>query len=198
MTPRDRRPPRCRRLQGGGLIEVLVTLFIMATGLMGLAGYMVRQQGNEIEAYQRAQALLLLNDMAQRLQANRAAADDYETGTDDPLGAGMTCPTLGSGPTRAETDLRQWCDALQGASTTVGTGADARRVGAMVGARGCVEVLGPRQYLVTVAWQGPLPLTAPAVACGAGLYNGAEGSQCSGDRCRRVVTTLVRIGNLAP
>lgn len=198
MKPRKLRSSRRLHLQGGGLIEVLVTLFIMATGLMGLAGYMVRQQGNEIEAYQRSQALLLLNDMAQRLQANRAAADAYETGADDPLGAGMTCPTLGDTPTRAQTDLSQWCNALQGANTTVGTGADARRVGAMVGARGCVEVLGPRQYLVTVAWQGPLPLAAPAVACGAGLYNGAEGSQCSDDRCRRVVTTLVRIGNLAP
>jgi type IV pilus assembly protein PilV len=41
-------------------------------------------------------------------------------------------------------------------------------------------------------------LSAPpnSVACGATLYDGAAGTPCVGDLCRRVVTTLVRIATL--
>jgi type IV pilus assembly protein PilV len=66
----------------------------------------------------------------------------------------------------------------------------------MVGGRGCVEALGNGEYLVTVAWQGMAPVAAPVPACGQNLYNGAADSLCTGDRCRRVITTVVRIGNL--
>ncbi|MOA38717.1 hypothetical protein D3C78_1604290 [compost metagenome] len=68
----------------------------------------------------------------------------------------------------------------------------------MVGARGCVESLGSGEYLITVAWQGMGPISAPpaSVACGAGQYNGGTGSACSNDLCRRVVTTIVRIADL--
>ena len=65
----------------------------------------------------------------------------------------------------------------------------------MVGGRGCVEDIGPGEYLVTVAWQGLAPISAPpaSVACAAGLYDGGAGSPCIGDLCRRVVTTVVII-----
>jgi len=50
-------------------------------------------------------------------------------------------------------------------------------------------------------WQGLAPVSAPpaSIACGANLYNGAVGStssNCASDRCRRVVTTVVRIAGL--
>ena len=51
-------------------------------------------------------------------------------------------------------------------------------------------------YLITVAWQGMSLISAPAPACGKNLYNGAAGSACTGDLCRRVLTTIVRIGTL--
>jgi len=52
-----------------------------------------------------------------------------------------------------------------------------------------------------VAWQGVAPISAPraSIACGANDYNGAAGStssNCTADRCRRVVTTVVRIATL--
>jgi hypothetical protein len=37
-------------------------------------------------------------------------------------------------------------------------------LGAMVGGRGCVEDLGGDQYLVTIAWQGMGPVSAPPAA----------------------------------
>jgi type IV pilus assembly protein PilV len=180
------------RQSGSSLIEILVTILIMTVGLLGLAGFMVQQQRQDIDSHQRAQALLLLNDASQRLQSNRANADDYVTDADEPLGAGMDCADTAS--TIAEEDLNAWCKALQGSAETIGT----QQVGAMVGARGCIETTGPQQYAITVAWQGMGPVSSPAATCGKDLYNGPDGSPCVNDLCRRTVTTLVRIGSLAP
>jgi len=66
----------------------------------------------------------------------------------------------------------------------------------MIGARGCIENLGADQYQITVVWQGLTPISAPASACGAGLYNGAAGSSCINELCRRAMSTIVRVANL--
>lgn len=185
-----KRPPaRSRASQRGtSMIEVLVTMIILVIGLLGLAGLQARLQSSEMEAYQRAQALVLLNDMASRIATNRSKADDYVTGTDAPLGVDAACST--STASRQESDAGDWCRALQGEGETLGNSS----VGAMVGGRGCVEDLGSGEYLVTVAWQGLTPISAPIPACGQNRYNG--GTACTGDLCRRVITTVVRIGNL--
>jgi type IV pilus assembly protein PilV len=180
---------RVRLQRGITLVEVLVTLVILAVGLLGLVALQSRVQVLQAESYQRAQALMLLKDMAGRIANNRNAADDYVTGADAPLGVGDDCPAPGA--SRQETDMAEWCTALQGASETLGGG----NVGAMVGGRGCVEDLGSGRYLVSVAWQGLAPISAPpaSVACGLNDYDGDADSACTGDLCRRVVTTIVRI-----
>jgi type IV pilus assembly protein PilV len=179
--------PRAQR--GASMIEVLVTMVIIAFGLLGMAGLQMRMQTSEMESYQRSQALLLLNDMANRIAANRNNAGSYVTTT--ALGTGMTCPTTTA--TTVEQDLSQWCAALQGAAETSGTS----QVGAMVGGRGCVQSASG-DYLITVVWQGFTPISAPpaSVTCGANAFDGAAGSTCANDLCRRAVTTLVRIATL--
>jgi type IV pilus assembly protein PilV len=179
--------------RGTSLIEVLVTLVILAFGLLGLAGLQSRLQVSEMEAYQRTQALILLEDMASRISINRSNAATYVTGTATPLGVSTsTCPTTTS--TVQQVDAGQWCEALKGAAETSG----GSKVGAMLGGRGCVESLGSGEYLVTVAWQGLTPISAPpaSVACGKDSYDGATGS-CTSDLCRRTVTTIVRIATLS-
>ena len=185
--------PTTHRLQRGvTLVEVLVTMVILAIGLLGLVGLQARLQLLQAESYQRAQALMLLNDMAGRIANNRNNAAAYATAS--PLGFNMDCPT--DTTSRQAADTAEWCAALQGASEESSVGA---RVGAMVGGRGCVQNLGNGQFLVTVAWQGLAPISAPPanITCGANLYNGAgDDAVCVNDLCRRVVTTLVRIGTL--
>ena len=66
-----RRP--VRRQSGFSMIEVLVTLIILLVGLLGLAGLMMQSQRSEMESYQRVQALILLQQMAGRINANRLA-----------------------------------------------------------------------------------------------------------------------------
>lgn len=194
---RSGRGARPRGSRGISLIEVLVTLVIIAIGLLGLAGLQVRLQDSEVEAYQRSQATLLLADIKGRIEANRKQVATYPTNApvDDPVGAGGDCPTTDGSSTRAQVDVADWCNALQGAAEASG----GSRVGAMLGGRGCVEDLGvgasgEQTFRVTVAWQGLTPTAAPAEACGAGLYNG--GSKCLNDLCRRTVSTIVRIANL--
>lgn len=177
------------------MIEVLVTIVILAFGLLGLAGLQSRLQVSEMEAYQRAQALILLNDMVSRIATNRGNAINYVTDATDPLGAGMTCPTATN--SRHEVDMREWCLALQGAAESMTSGGSTTSVGAMVGGRGCVEELGNGEYRVTVAWQGLAPISAPpsAIACGQNDYDDAN-SSCTNDLCRRVVTSTLRIATL--
>jgi type IV pilus assembly protein PilV len=186
--------PGLRAQRGISLIEVLIAMVILAIGLLGLIGLQGRLHVTQVEAYQRAQALILLQDMAARVALNRNNSASYVTAS--PLGAGMTCPVANT--SRVERDLREWCQALQGAAETLGTA----QVGAMVGGRGCIEetVPGSDEFLVTVAWQGLGPVAAPpdSVTCGADLYNGASGTPCVNDLCRRTVTTVVRISDLTP
>lgn len=179
---------------GFSLIEVLVALVITALGLLGLAALQAKLQLSEIESYQRTQALLLVQDMADRIATNRKNASAYVTAAGSALGTGdastSDCSALTSTALR---DRCEWSKTLQGAAETLGT--DKR--GAMVSARGCVEAISTTSYLVTVVWQGLSPVTAPAgLTCGTGHYDGTSGSVCTQDRCRRAFSTVLRIGTL--
>ena len=193
-----RTSPITYRHSGTTLIEVLVTIVILAFGLLGLAGLQSRLQLEQMEAYQRAQALLLMEDMANRIAANRNNALNYIISPTTPTGTGTACPVLSATPTRQQIDTREWCLGLQGAAEFNASGT---RLGAMVGGRGCVENLGGGNYMVTVAWQGIKPISAPpeSVACGktGNPYNSAAGTDCNNDLCRRTVTTIVSIASMS-
>ncbi len=201
QIPIEHLPCAPRRRRGASMIEVLVTLVIVSFGLLGLVGLQSRLQVAEMESYQRAQALVLLNDMSSRMTVNRAAtlAGSYDTSALSPaaLGTGMTCPAAAGGDTVQQADSREWCAALQGAAELIGSS----KIGALIGGRGCITPTSTTngagqtvEYLITVAWQGLTPLSAPpsSVTCGSGSYDGT--GACTSDRCRRVVTTLVRVG----
>lgn len=179
------------RQSGVTLIELLISILIISLGLLGLAKLQMRMQLSDIESYQRAQALLLLNDISSRMTANPNNASGYVTGASSPVGSGMTCSTTTG--TRQQADIADWCNSLQGAAEVGGGNVKA---GAMLGGRGCIQSLGSNQYMITVAWQGMSPVSAPpsSVACGTGSYDGSSG--CSNDLCRRVVTTVVRVATL--
>lgn len=178
---------------GFSLIEVLVAMVVIAIGLLGLAGLQSKLELSEVDAYQRAQALSLVQDMADRIASNRTNVPAYVTGTDAPLGTGNPVANCSALANTAQ-DACEWNNALLGAAETANGGT---LTGAMVDARGCVVDLGGSAYLVTVVWQGMTPLSAPSagVACGAGDY-GAAGTPCADDLCRRAVSTVVRIGTM--
>lgn len=192
--------PLARQQRGVSLIEVLIAMVILAIGLLGLIGLQGRLHVTQVESYQRAQALILLQDMANRIALNRNQAAAYVTDV-EPIGTGMAGGCPADNVTRVERDVREWCQFLLGAAETL----DGDAVGGMVGGRGCIDAIGTDEYLITVAWQGMAPSTAPPVPvdadivpCGQGEYDGPAGSPCVNDLCRRIVTTVVRISDLTP
>ena len=174
------------RQRGVTLIEVLVSIVIVVIGLLGLAGLQARIQLAEMEAFQRAQAIVLLADMTDRLNANRRNAMSYVTAT--PMGTGQSVQDC-SAMTGATRDLCEWSNALLGAAEASSGGS---KVGAMIGARGCIAntvATKPRQFLVSVVWQGLNATTTPAAtACGSGSYGN--------ETQRRAAVTTVTIGCL--
>jgi type IV pilus assembly protein PilV len=186
---------------GAGIIEVLITLVLVTVGLLGLIQLMTRSTMAEFESYQRAQALVLVNDMVDKITSNRKGAGCYAITTDTANGA----PYLGTGgsgtqactawgtaaeQSRALDDLNDWNSKLLGLGETLGGSA----TGAMQGARGCVTYdPAANTFQVSVAWQGNSDTVAatsidPTLVCGFGLY-GAEAK-------RRIVATTLAIANL--
>jgi type IV pilus assembly protein PilV len=169
--------------RGTSLIEVLMAMFILTFGLLGLAALQGRANSAEMESYQRGQALILLQDMVSRMENNTANAASYVTAT--ALGTGT--PDVDCVGTRAAIDQCEWSKALKGASETKGTA----KQGAMINGRGCIEVkVAAKEYTVAVVWQGFAKTIAPATtACGSDAYDSAD--------TRRAVTSIVRVADLA-
>lgn len=188
------------------MIEVLVTLIITLVGLLGLAGLMVQSHSSELESYQRAQALILLQDMVDRMEINRNVPSCYAVTTSVATGApyfgtgSSLSPACSAGtPSQqalALADIAAWDNALKGASESKG-GAS---VGAMIGARGCIvqEDAATRRYRISVAWQGKLktidPTTVAPVSINANLTCGK--GQYGDERQRRIVSVAIRFGSL--
>jgi type IV pilus assembly protein PilV len=178
--------------RGFTLIEVLITLIIIAIGVLGLAALQGRSHLSAVESAQRAQAVALINDMASRININRDDVEAYATVT--PLGTGADdegddCGVMAFG---RERDQCEWSALLRGAAEQ----RDGKGTGAMIGARGCIEVIQtanpaaticrPAIVRITTAWQGLVESSAPTLSCGEGDYGD--------DALRRAVATEVVIG----
>ena len=138
------------RQHGFSLIEVLISMVIIAVGLLGLASLQSKAQVSELEAYQRAQALLLLTDIADTMRGNRLTAgcfaitDTLAGGTPyigDDAGTGhngaFTCTaSTAAYNNQAIAALTRIDNLLKGAAEETASGT---KVGAMIGARACVS-----------------------------------------------------------
>lgn len=195
-APRGRHAPRPAfrtRSHGATLIEVLVSIVIVLVALLGTAGMIARSGQAEMESYQRGQALTLLQDMAARLNANRQVIGCYAGATSMTVAGSTTvAPPACTGATDAQramvaTDLAAWSAALLGSAEVQG----GNRVGAMIGALGCIEAIDAANqiYRISVAWQGLAQTAAPALPCGQGAFGS--------DAYRRAISVDVRIGVLS-
>lgn len=181
---------RLRGQRGASLIEVLVSLIILMVGLLGLIGVMVQSQRAQVESYQRSQALLLVQDMASRINTNRVAADCYAVaGT---VGTGLASSSLdatacavgnAAQKDRATKDLRDWNELLKGSAELSSA---ATQIGGILGARGCISKNASGVFQVSVAWQGVESAGAPpaGITCGTGSYG-------TDDANRRAVSITV-------
>ena len=178
--------------RGFAMLEILVTMVILMIGLLGLAGIMARSSSAEMESYQRVQALILAQDMVDRVNANRKKASCYSNaGAGVVLGTGSGAIPACSGGTgeaaQAVADLTAWDAMLKGSAEASG----GSNLGAMIGARGCITQVDAVNniYRISVAWQGLVATAAPVDTCGATLYGTDEAR-------RRIVTMTLRIAKL--
>jgi type IV pilus assembly protein PilV len=187
------------RNQGGsGLIEVLVSLVVIGIGLLGILELYAAGQRSELEAYQRAQALVLAEDMANRINTNREATDCYTINNSDAtdfLGQGNTetyqCSGVGTQATRAlaDDDLAAWDNLLKGTTETNGDGSV--NFGGLVDARGCISSNAAGDIItIAVAWTGSSKLSDAAHTCAEDEYDAADEGR------RRVVVRTVRMADL--
>lgn len=94
-----------RYQKGLSLLEVLITLVILAVGLLGLAGLTAAAMRNNHGSHNRTQAVWLAYDIADRMRANRPAAQANQYN----IALTGTPPSVGS---MAQTDLNQWVTAV--------------------------------------------------------------------------------------
>ncbi len=89
---------------GFSLLEILVCVFILAVGLLGLASLQAFSIRGSMGSEHRSQAVLIAYDMMERLRSNRAAAiaDAYDIVLDDDRPKGDGAPPL------ADDDLDNW------------------------------------------------------------------------------------------
>jgi len=100
--------------RGFSLIEVLITLVILAFGLLGLAGMQSVGLKNAQSSQQRSQATMLSYDIVDRMRSNCSAALSGAYN----IGLTATAPT---GSAMPATDVRNWRTTLSSA-LTAGTG----------------------------------------------------------------------------
>lgn len=169
-----------RQQQGVALMEVLIALLITAFGVLGYVGFQARTTVSQVEGYQRTQALMLINDMAERISLNRGEAASYVL---DDIGTGV--PVDCAAPaTRAVSDLCEWADLIEGAAEVQGTA----RVGAMINARACITNPSPNEYVISLVWQGIQTTGRPVTDCGEDAFASEE--------TRRAVSTRVHVADL--
>jgi type IV pilus assembly protein PilV len=130
---------------GFTLIEVLVTVLILAIGLLGIAGLQASSMSNNHNAQLRSIATLQAYDLADRMRANRGAITYDASGNvtaseyDNPVEAPADCATTAcSVAAIADNDFWEW---NQANATLLPNGAGT-----------VVRVGATNHHLITVTW----------------------------------------------
>lgn len=190
-----RRSARRRALRGSSLLEALVALVVVALGVLGFIGLQARSAVDGAEGQQRALALQLVQDMAQRMSLNRLGtrAGYYvrsdlgvnETCTPPPIPAGLVAGSAQAGAhALAVADLCAWHAQIRATLGLPG--------GTLARVRGCISATDrPDEFQVALVWQGLRPSGPGPLACGQG-----DASAFPDDSLRRGAATVLRLGRL--
>jgi type IV pilus assembly protein PilV len=155
---------------GMSFIEVLISLFIMVTGILGAVAMQASAQKGSFDAMQRSLASTLAQDIVERMR-NNDSATLASYAANSPYGSGkiVASPTCNAAtavcaPALMVThDLFGWEQAIMGAGATDGV----NNVGGLVGGIGCLTVNG-NEVTVVVTWQSKAKHTDANKAAGCG------------------------------
>ncbi len=180
------------------MLEVMITIFVLSVGTLGVAGLQLKSKRAIFEASQREIATLHLQELVERMRANPNQLTVYTNNSvGRVLGAGtevsptpngsitsITC-SAGCAPNQiAQFDLFEWEQSLLGVSEQVATS----NVGGLTAPIACITgpAGGSGTYTVTIAWKGLTKLSDPTIStCGQG--SGFYDSDTEDDVYRQVL-----------
>lgn len=159
--------------RGLSMVEILVTLTIVAFGLLGLLGLQARALSFQKDSFDRKAAAELVSNLGERMRANHLAfiAGNYDRDLDD--GAGLPSVTACSPCTPAQLatkDLDEWLIDLR------------RRI---PGGAAYIQwtAANPTWVLATVAWAEPQSAPGPGQDLICDAMNGAGATIPPNYRC---------------
>ena len=117
-------------MRGIGLIEVMVSVLILAVGLLGVAAMQAVALRGGQSSLESTQAVIQTNAILEAMRVNRATANGFNTGT-------LRCSEAAGGNALVEA----WLEDLK---TSIGTPEDATTCGQIVGC--------PEACVITVRW----------------------------------------------
>lgn len=150
---RLRRP---RRARGFSLIETLVAMVVLATGMLGIAALYVESLRAGRTAHSRTLAINLASDMADRIRANRSGRQFYSVGP-GPAGARpVVCGVMRGVPAQnctpqqmAQFDIWLWKTMVGNTSST-----QYRRMG-LPGSTAQIQIntaTQPNSFVIRITW----------------------------------------------
>ncbi|MCV6627615.1 MAG: type IV pilus modification protein PilV [Cellvibrionaceae bacterium] len=150
--------PAARNQRGATLMEVLVALFLMAIGLLGMLSLQNSSQRSNQSAMFSSTAVVLARDMANRIMANDDQFDDSDNGryanidTASVDGSADGCSNQCDGAQILNADVNAWAGQLRKQ---------------LPAGRGRVDINATGVHIVTVMWDDQL--------------TGADGTDCGGN-----------------
>ncbi|MGD8784366.1 MAG: type IV pilus modification protein PilV [Thioalkalispiraceae bacterium] len=171
---------------GSSLIEILVAVFVVSIGLLGVARMEIFSTQSNFAAIQRTTAANFAHDFMEKMRANPAELGSYVgltvgdgtfaiPGTDCRIN---NCTTADI----AQWDIWAWEQQLIGAAEA----AAGANTGGLDSPRGCITgpAGGAGEYTISIVWRGSQPQPNPATTnCGEG-----EGLYGANEQYRRVLT----------
>jgi len=156
-----------RRPRGFTLVEVMITVFVVAIGLLSAAALQAVSKKAAFEAVQRSSANALAQDLIERMRSNRGQLALYVSGgstlslddSNSPGAQNCDSTTPCSAAQLAAHDLHQWWRGLDGAAEQIvaGSGASASRsnAGGLRSPTGCItRAVNSCRVVVAIAWRG--------------------------------------------
>lgn len=152
---------------GMSLIEVMIAVFVLAIGMLGMLALLTSAKQANFEAQQRTSAVIMAQDILGRIRRNSVNAASYNgivvgDGSISSVDCSATCTAV------TQFDTYEWEQNLMGVAEQASVNGNQSNTGGLVSPRGCVTVQG-RLVTVAIAWRGLQVLSNPTLnACGSG------------------------------
>ena len=196
-----------RRQHGFTMVEVMITVFVVAIGLLSAAALQATAKKAAIDAIQRSSASTLAVDILERMRANREVLASYAVTGLTATPTAQDC-TEAAPCTRAQLatyDLHRWWQSLEGANEQVVDGSTRSSGGGLRSPVGCItRTAGTCRVTVAIAWRGGGPMAQGDAdnasdpgnnTCGSsnGDYHDPNGATGNYD-FRRVMVVVANVG----